>query len=76
MSLWYRPPNSNINLFNDFESFLQHCKPNDYELHIIGDFNCDTDKLSPDHNTRKLLLLPALYQLDQLINEPTRGFFD
>ena len=38
----------------------------------MGDFNCDTDKLSPDHNTRKLLLLSALYQLDQLINEPTR----
>ena len=25
VSSWYRPPNSNINLFNDFESFLQNC---------------------------------------------------
>ena len=65
---WYRAPNSNIYLFNDFESFLQNCEPKDYELHIMGDFNCDTDKLSPDHNTSKLLLLSALYQLDQLIN--------
>ena len=38
----------------------------------MGDFNCDTDKLYPYHNTRKLLLLSALYLLDKLINEPTR----
>ena len=37
----------------------------------MGDLNCNTDKFSPDYNTRKLLFLSALYQLEQLINEPT-----
>ena len=72
VSSWYRPPNSNVDLFNDFESFLQDCETKDYELYVMGDLNCNTDKFSPDHNTRKLLFLSALYQLEQLINEPTR----
>ena len=52
-----------------FESFLQNFESKDYELHVMGDFNFDTDKLSPDHNTRNLLSSSALYQPDQLINE-------
>ena len=72
VSSWYRPPNSNVDLFNDFESFPQDCETMDYELYVMEDLNCNTDKFSPDHNTRKLLFLTALYQLEQLINEPTR----
>jgi hypothetical protein len=59
-------------IFNDYESFLQNCETNNCELHVMGDFNCDVTKSSPDYNTRRLQFLSTLYQLDQIINEPTR----
>ena len=41
-------------------------------LCYMGYFNCDVTKSSPDYNTRGLQFLSTLYQLDQIINEPTR----
>jgi hypothetical protein len=38
----------------------------------MGDLNCDISKFPQDSNARKLQFLSSLYQLDQLINEPTR----
>ena len=38
----------------------------------MGDLNCDVSKLPSESNTRKLQFLSLLYQLDQLISEPTR----
>ena len=39
----------------------------------MGDLNCDVSKTPPPQsNTRKLQFLSLLYQLDQLISEPTR----
>ena len=38
----------------------------------MGDLNCDISKTPHDLNTRKLLFLSSLYQLDQLIKKPTR----
>ena len=38
----------------------------------MGDLNCDVSKIPPESNTRKLQFLSLLYQLDQLISEPTR----
>ena len=72
VSSWYRRPNSDINIFNDYESFLQNCETNNCELYVMGYFNCDVTKSSPDYNTRGLQFLSTLYQLDQIINEPTR----
>ena len=69
---WYRPPNSNTILFTDFEAFLSKCDLENYELLIMGDLNCDISKTPQDPNTRKLLFSFSLYQIDQLINEPTR----
>ena len=64
----YRPPNSNINLINDFESFLHNSDLENQELLIIGDLNFDLSKSPLDSSTRKLLFLSSLYKLDQLIN--------
>ncbi|CAB4041287.1 RNA-directed DNA polymerase from transposon BS [Paramuricea clavata] len=47
-------------------------RPENKELIIIGDINCDVMKTSPDAHTRQLNFLCSLYQLDQLINKPTR----
>jgi hypothetical protein len=38
----------------------------------MGDLNCDVSKFPPDAHTRRLQFLSCVYQLEQLINEPTR----
>ena len=42
------------------------------KLILVGDLNCDVNKLAPDPQTRKLQTLCSLYQLSQVINKPTR----
>ena len=45
----------------------------DYEnLFILGDLNCDWNKSPLDSHTHRLKRLCTLYQLRQIINEPTR----
>ena len=69
---WYRLPNSNTNLLDDSEVFLHKCDLANQELIIMGNLNCEVSKTTPESNTRNLQLLSLLYQLDQLISEPTR----
>ena len=69
---WYRPPSTNIKLFDKFEAFLHKCDLVNHEHLIMGDLNCDLSKFPLESNARKLQFLSSLYQLDQLINEPTR----
>ena len=64
--------NSNMNLLDDFEVFLHICDLANQELIIMGDLNCDVSKFPPESNTRNLQFFSLLYQLDQLISEPTR----
>jgi len=68
---WYRPPNSDMNLFNEFETFFQRCDAESRALILLGDLNCDVSKVSLDPHTRQLTFLCSLYQIDQLIDEPT-----
>ena len=42
------------------------------ELILVGDLNYDVNRLAPDPQTHKLHPLCSLYQLTQVINEPTR----
>jgi hypothetical protein len=41
------------------------------ELLLMGDLNCDVSKFPPDAHTRRLQFLSCVYQLEQLINQPT-----
>ncbi len=41
VSTWYRPPDSNIELLECFEKFLQKIDDENKEMIITGDFNCD-----------------------------------
>ena len=72
ISTWYRPPNSNLDIFDEWALFLSKCDNENCELIIIGDFNCDVGKSPSDHQTQKLQFICYLYQIDQLITEPTR----
>ena len=42
------------------------------QLFILGDMNCDYFKYPPEPRTEKLKFLSSMYQLQQLISEPTR----
>ena len=72
ISAWYRPPNSEMKIFDSFEIFLKKCDAESKELLIIGDINCNILKSLRDSNTNKLMFLTVLYNLEQLIKEPTR----
>ena len=50
VSTWYRPPNSDIKTFDDYESFLDKCDLENKELIIVGDYNCDMSKPSEIRN--------------------------
>ena len=72
ISAWYRPPNSNIDLFDSFEMFINKCEIESKELLVLGDLNCDWNKTPLDSHTQKLKNICVLYQLSQIIDEPTR----
>ena len=69
---WYRPPDSDMNLFNECEIFFHRCDTESRELILVGDLNCDVSKVSLDPHTRQLSFLCSLYQIDQLIDTTTR----
>ena len=43
-----------------------------WQLFILGNMNCDYFKDPPEPRTEKLKFLSSMYQLQQLISEPTR----
>ena len=69
---WYRPPNSDMTIFNDYDQFLDKCDSEDKEIIIMGDLNCDVSKTPLENHTRELAFVSSMYHLEQLINEPTR----
>ena len=72
ISAWYRPPNSEMKLFDSFEIFLSKCDAESKDLLVIGEINCDMLKSPKDSSTNRLLFLCTLYNLEQMIKEPTR----
>ena len=72
LSAWYRPPNSELNIINEYELFLFKCDSESKEMIIMGDLNCDFAKSPPDTYTNRIIFLNNLYQMVNLINEPTR----
>ena len=62
ITTWYRPPNSELDIFNNFELFLFKCDVENKELIIVGDLNCDVNKVPPHSQTHKLQTLSSLYQ--------------
>ena len=74
ISRWYRPPNSNTKWLDRFEFFLQNVDNENIETVITGDFNIDlTTKGKREYSIkRRLLELLTTYQLQQIIDKPTR----
>ena len=73
VATWYRPPNSRFELFSDFESFVGKLDAVGKEYYLMGDLNCNMLSSSLNNvNTQALLNITDIYNLKQLINEPTR----
>ena len=67
----YRPLDSEIKLFDDFEEILRSLDAESHELIIMGDTNCDHFK--PDHNnTKHIKRICHTYGYTQMIGEPSR----
>ena len=58
-----------MQLFDEYEKFVQRC---DIEHKQLGDVNSDYAKTPLDIHARTLQFIPSVYQLEQLIKEPTR----
>ena len=69
---WYRPPGSSIELFDTFELFLDKIDSTNCELFVLGDLNCDLFSKDLDCYSKRLIELCELYNLFQVIDEPTR----
>jgi hypothetical protein len=69
----YRPSNATAELFDHLEKLIKQIDENK-EMYILGDLNCNLlqEKSLFNIPTKKLDSLYELYQLTQLINEPTR----
>ena len=50
----YRPPNSKLELFDEFERFLQHSGSENKELIITGDLNCNFLQANSNPSLTKL----------------------
>ena len=72
ITTWYRPPNSSIELFSDFENFLELLEDENKEIVITGDLNCNLLEQNKNLPTFKLLDVVDVYQLQQHILSPTR----
>ena len=67
----YRPPDSEVKLFDDFEEILRSLDAESHESIIMGDMNCDY--LKPDNNnTKHIKRIFHTYGYTQIIGEPTR----
>ena len=72
ISTWYRPPDTPITIFDNFEELIGKMDSTGHEIFLLGDFNVDFMPDANANNTNKLKDIFATYGLEQLINEPTR----
>ena len=72
VSTWYRPPNSSTDVFDAYDIFLLNCDAENKELILLGDINCDVAKSPPEAHTIRFQSINTLYNMAQLIEEPTR----
>ena len=69
---WYRPPNSPIGLFSHLENLIARLDLTNLEFLLLGDMNADMASTNYDDNVRQPTNIADIYDLSQLISEPTR----
>ena len=68
----YRPPSADDTFFDELTKIIETADSEDKEIILMGDLNCNLQTDKPDHNTKQLNSICEIYQLQQLINHPTR----
>ena len=66
----YRPPESEVKLFDNFEEILRSLDAESHESIIMGDMNCDNLKPN-NNNTKHIKRIFHTYGYTQTIGEPT-----
>ena len=69
---WYRPPNSSRELLNFFENTIESIDAENSELYLVGDIKCNLLSQDYDTYTSDLVNIFDIYDLTQMITEPTR----
>ena len=69
---WYRPPSSTVDKFDLFETLVGKLDAENAEYWLLGDLNCNLGAPILDHKSKILSGIADLYNLEQLIEEPTR----
>ena len=72
IATWYRPPQSPVSAFSEFENFLKAVDAEGKETLIVGDINCDIAETSIDPLCSSTKFLYDAYQFSQLITDYTR----
>ena len=72
VSIWYRPPQSSLDLFSTFERIIDKIDAENLELYLMGDLNCNLLTEVVSNNSSHLLNIIDIYGLSQLITESTR----
>ena len=72
MATWYRPPDSPVSLFNEFEELVNKVDAGNWEFFLLGDIKVDLMVDTTSANAVKLKHIFDIYGLDQLITELTR----
>ena len=72
VSKWKRPPNSSMDLFDAYDIFLLNCDAENKEQILLGNINSGIGKSPPEAHTIRFQSINTLYNMDQLIEEPTR----
>ena len=52
VATWYRPPCSCLDLFDDYENFIEKYDYENKQLIISGDMNCDYSKINSEAHTK------------------------
>ena len=73
VATWYRPPNSNVDKFNYFETFIDMLDAENVEYYLLGDLNCDLGSPDLESNSRSLIGITELYGLHQAVCDTTRN---
>ena len=68
----YRPPSSDNTFFTSLEAIIAKLDSSGNEIILMGDLNCNLLASNPNSNTRILNYIAELFQLHQLLKEPTR----
>ena len=72
VSTWYRPPDSPVSVFNDFEEVVMKIDAENSEFFLLADINVDLTPGITSASAIKLQHIFDIYGLNQLITEPTR----